>query len=189
MNTQQKAFVDMEGVAGSIPAAPTKNNGFHVERCRGGKGLARRAGAVLLLLPVFAGCASWSPETRTLETTYQTLHAIDVAQTVAIARNPEDYAERNQAWLLGEHPKVGGVLAWGAANAVVHAAVTGWLEDREAPRWVRRTWQAVTIGEKAYNVGRNWSIGLRFGWGHRPRSGGDDLRTTQPVLCPGPGCR
>ena len=121
--------------------------------------------AILAPALLLAGCATWSTETKYSEGAWQALHAADVAQTLQIARNPDCFYEKDPVTsrLIGKHPSQGAVLAWGAGTAAAHAIVTHELEKHDAPRWVRRTWQAVTIGGKAQVVGANWSIGLRFG--------------------------
>lgn len=122
----------------------------------------RQAAAAIAALALLSGCAHWSPETRALEATYLTVHAVDVAQTLTIARNPDTVHEANEAWLLGEQPSQGRVMVWGVAGALLHMAVTDQLERREAPRWLKRSWQAISIGRRATTVQENHELGIRL---------------------------
>lgn len=117
---------------------------------------------LILVLLCFGGCASWTPETRAEETVYQTLHVVDAAQTLEIARHP-CYREAESRWLLGAHPSQGRVLGAMAATGAAHALVTDMLEAHDASPTTKRIWQFVTIGAQAEAVGNNISIGIRVG--------------------------
>lgn len=121
----------------------------------------RQAVAGLSALVLLSGCAHWSPETRALETAYLAVHAVDAAQTMTIARNPDTVHERTSAWLIGEQPSRGQVAAWAIGGALLHMAVTDQLERHEAPRWLKRSWQAFTIGPKVSTVAENHELGIR----------------------------
>lgn len=111
-------------------------------------------GCVLLL----GGCQSMDREERT----WQMLHAMDVAQTLNAANDP---CYKEDAWLtkrlIGEQPSDGQVLAWGVGTAVIHAWVSGRLEDRGAPRWVQKVWELGTLGHTSYAIGSNHEAGVR----------------------------
>jgi len=121
---------------------------------------------VIVVMASLSGCVQferqWTPENRKLETTYQVLHAIDGAQTLQMTNRP-DLKEVQSAWLLGEHPSAGKVFVWYFVDAYGHALMTNYL-DEHAPRWVCRTWQAVTIGGTLYTVHSNYQLGLRVGF-------------------------
>lgn len=112
------------------------------------------AGCVLLL----GGCQSMDRE----EMTWQMLHAMDVAQTLNAANDP---CYKEDAWLtkrlIGEQPSDSEVLAWGVGTAVIHAWVSGSLEDRGAPRWVQKLWELGTLGHTSYAIGSNHEAGVR----------------------------
>lgn len=112
------------------------------------------AGCGLLL----GGCQSMDRQ----EMTWQTLHAMDVAQTLNAANDP---CYKEDAWLtkrlIGEQPSDGQVLAWGVGTAAVHAWVSGALENRGAPRWVQKVWELGTLGHTTYAIGSNHEAGVR----------------------------
>lgn len=129
-------------------------------------------------LLMLSACATWSTETRIEEALYQTVSAMDVAQSVQIAKNPDQYAEASYptATVIGRHPTVAGQVLWGVGRGAFHYLITDELERHDAPRWLRRAWQVVNIGIEGDVVHRNWQIGLHFG----------HTVSTQPVLCEPP---
>lgn len=104
----------------------------------------------------------WTTEDKISESIYQTANLVDTFQTVYIAQHPANFYEARARNIIGEHPSTGRVYAYMASVAVTHAIITDLLIRSEAPIWVRRTWQVVTIGEKLDNVGNNINIGVRF---------------------------
>lgn len=99
------------------------------------------------------------------EVTWQTLHAIDVSQTLNAASDP-CYMETS--WmtkrLIGEQPSDADVLVWGIATAITHRWISNALEARDAPRWVQAVWDLGTIGHTGYAVVNNHHNGVRP-WG------------------------
>lgn len=118
--------------------------------------------ATLLLLQ---GCAAmplaWVKENQRLELAYQAVHVIDLAQTLQISKHPE---LRESNWFLGEHPRSSKIAVWYAGTAYGHAFVTSALERENAPRWMCRTWQALTIGDAINAVYGNYRLGLKVGF-------------------------
>ena len=114
-----------------------------------------------ILALLMAGCSSVPPA----ELAWQSIHTIDVLQTVQIARS-DCYREDNPitAGLIGKDPSVSEVLAWGAAWGGLHFGVTRMLEAWEAPQWAQVGWQALTIGNTAYFVKQNHDQGIEP-WG------------------------
>lgn len=112
-----------------------------------------------------SGCASYSTETKIEESVYQVVSAADVAQSIQISKHPEHYAEVGIITkdVIGSHPSVAATVAWGAARGGLHWLITDQLEKHEASPWVKRVWQAVSIGVEADAVHSNWQIGLHFG--------------------------
>lgn len=107
-----------------------------------------------------AGCQSIDLSSE--EITWQTLHAIDVAQTLSAAQDPcyvEDAYVTRQ--LIGSQPSTGEVLLWGAGMAVGHAWVTRALERHDAPRWVQKTWSFATITGTGVAIAANHAEGVR----------------------------
>jgi hypothetical protein len=109
------------------------------------------------------GCA-WSPETKLEEATYQAFSAYDTAQSMQQAKRPDCYQESRfpTVNLLGRHPSASSQLEWGVARGAIHIGVTSLLEAEDAPVWVRRVWQGVTIGIEAGESWHNQTLGLRF---------------------------
>ena len=118
---------------------------------------------VVLVALALGGCATWSPETKWEEGAYQVLNAADYVQTRQIVSCPATYYEIDSAWAVGRHPDQRSVTGMFAVQALGHAGGTALLAQAGAPAWVQRTWQAVTLGVEARDVGRNWRLGLRFG--------------------------
>lgn len=106
---------------------------------------------------MLAGCSS----VPRAELAWQALHAVDVAQTVQIARSDcfwEDDPITSK--LIGEHPSTGEAIAWGVAWGGLHLGVTRMLEAWEAPRWAQVGWQALTIGNTLSAVKNNIDQGI-----------------------------
>lgn len=107
-----------------------------------------------------AGCQSF--EFSNEEIAWQSLHAIDIAQTLSAAQDPcyvEDAFVTRQ--LIGSQPSTGEVLLWGAGMAVGHAFVTNLLEQHQAPGWVQKTWSYATITGTGIAIASNHSEGVR----------------------------
>jgi hypothetical protein len=135
--------------------------------------LARRCLTALLAgsaCALAAGCQSLDLSRE--EITWQTLHAVDVAQTLSAADDPcyvEDaYVTRA---LIGSQPSEAEVLLWGAGMAVGHAWVTGLLERRNAPAWLRTTWSYATITGTGLAIATNHAEGVRVFGGNKSVDG------------------
>jgi hypothetical protein len=116
---------------------------------------------ILLTLSQCVYSADFSTETVVEESVYQALHVIDASQTVYIARHPDQYYEKESGWVIGRHPSEAGVIRFMAADALVHVAVTTALVKLDAPRWLTRTWELVTIADTANCVRGNFKIGIK----------------------------
>lgn len=117
------------------------------------------ASMLLYAVLVHKACAN---ETVIEEVTFQSLNVLDMSQTLYISKHPEAWYEKESAWIVGEHPSQRSVMEYMAAEAIIHATVTVALADANAPKWLQRTWQFVTIADKAHCVGHNFSIGIRL---------------------------
>jgi hypothetical protein len=122
---------------------------------------------MLRILVLMLACVSvaqadeWTTADKQREAVYLVLHAKDWEQTRTIARNPDRYAEGGvvASRVIGAHPSVGQVDAYMIGSAVLVMAVS-----RALPAEYRRVFQYVTIGDSAYSVGRNLSIGVSGGF-------------------------
>lgn len=110
---------------------------------------------IVALLPVLtlSACASWTPADSYREGAALGLLAVDYAQTMHIADNPQTFYERNP--ILGEHPSKGEVTAYFAGAAAAHLAIAALLP----PKW-REVWQYATITLEAGVVAHNVGIGI-----------------------------
>ena len=102
------------------------------------------------------GC-SWSKADVTRHAALTGLMAIDMAQTLRIADNPDRWHEHNP--ILGDHPSRSDVCIYFAAS---YAMVTAAAAALDPPH---RAWlQYLVIGVQAASVGNNSAIGLGFGF-------------------------
>lgn len=119
---------------------------------------------ILLILSLVAAAFGCQSVDRA-ELTWQTLHAVDVAQTLNAASDP---CYKENAWLtkriIGEQPSDAEVMAWGIGTAILHRWIANELERRDAPRWLQASWSIGTIGSTAYAVVDNHHNGVRP-WG------------------------
>ena len=97
----------------------------------------------------------WSTQDKALEGTYQVLHFVDWRQTRYIAKNPDDYYERNP--ILGEHPSTTTVDIYFISTAILHPIITHYL-----PKEWRPYWQGVTISISGACVINNFAVGIRM---------------------------
>jgi len=98
----------------------------------------------------------WNKTDLALEGAYLAGHAIDWAQTITIARNPDKWHEHNPA--LGKHPKAGQVNLVMGIMAVVQPIIAHLL-----PNPYRRIYIGTTLAAKVFCVGNNLAAGI--GWG------------------------
>lgn len=100
---------------------------------------------------------------------WQTLHVVDTLQTRSAVRDA-CYQEGESAWLIGHRPSDATLAAWSIGTAAGHAGITHWLMETEHTR-LARIWQAITIAHSAYDVGNNFTIGVRIGSRNRTPPG------------------
>jgi hypothetical protein len=114
-----------------------------------------------LIFASVAHAGDFSTETVVEESVYQALHAIDIAQTVYIAKHPDQFYEKEIDWAVGRHPAEARVLQYMVGDAALHVALTFVLVKADAPRWVTRSWELLTIGASANNVRGNYNVGIK----------------------------
>ena len=112
---------------------------------------------ISLLCLTLSACA-WSPETRVEESVYQALGAIDIVQSMKLARREDRYYEAAPlcSAIIGPRPTARQELAYGLGRAGLHALITNALRDG----WQRRVWEGVAIANEGYWVQLNYRIGL-----------------------------
>ena len=123
--------------------------------------------AVAMDVPL-SGCASTNLRISDPEIAWQTLNAVDLGQTVTIARRPSDYYEIGfpASEVIGRHPSESDVKGYFAASALMHFAVSSWLDretqDSDSHLWhdVRIAWYVATIGLSAGYVVHNAADGI-----------------------------
>lgn len=106
--------------------------------------------AVFTLL-LCSGCATWSGETQAEESAWLALHTADAVQTAQFQYEP-GMQEDESRWAIGARPSTRSVVVYFAAEALMHAAVTEYLEAHGAPRWARRLWQGVWLADAGRDV-------------------------------------
>lgn len=128
------------------------------------KALVILATVVMLALSVCAAksaqAGDWTTEQKVTEGIYQAMHFADTLQTIDIAKNPQRFQETNL--MIGAHPTTRVVDEYMTAEAIAHFAVSEALIKLDAPNWVVRTWETVTIGREVSNLRGNYKIGVRF---------------------------
>ena len=131
-----------------------------------------RVAAALIAISC-SGCTTFRelpPETRAEEIAWQSLNAVDAAQTLSIAHDPDCYKETLSDPIIGKHPSPGVVLIWAAGGSALHLVVTDFLVHHTSPDIVR-LWQGITIASSGYLVAHNYSIGLRVFSHNEPHAG------------------
>src|SRR5882672_8930336 len=106
------------------------------------------------------------------EITYQTLHALDWAQTDELVGNP-CYREGRQiaTTFIGEHPDSHEqVAAWMIVNSLLHLGVSDWLRRHDHPT-LYKVWQSINIADVGYALGEGHAAGIRIGSPNKPVAG------------------
>lgn len=113
---------------------------------------------------LLAGGGGLAHASDTAEAVFQSLHLVDVMQSIHGAAEDHCYNEGDPTTRIftGEHPSATRVVAWGVGYSLLHFGVSSWLQDH-APHWTYVAWQAITIGDTGYSVAHNYSIGIRIG--------------------------
>lgn len=112
---------------------------------------------LLVCLGLFSGCASMSTETKTTEAAWQMLHVVDYHQTVKMRETP-GFHESESAWAIGMYPTQSAINTWAVSTAAGHFMVSAALAQLNAPLWLQRTWQVVTIADTGHCVVMNYKL-------------------------------
>lgn len=119
---------------------------------------------ILLFVYLLSGCAAMLPKTPG-EWAFQAANGMDMLQTINHGSDP-CYVETNGFTnsILGDNPGTGETIAFFFAVSAIHRAISWELQEQDVPKWVQRTWEAVTFVPKAYTVYDNHQNGVRM-WG------------------------
>lgn len=111
------------------------------------------------MLLILTGCASMSPAERA----WQTMHAIDMAQTLNGPASDPCYRETGliTSRVIGSQPEPAQVVAWGAAYAVAHAYAWQWIDRQGWPRGLTIALRTVDLANKVTVIGHNHRQGVR----------------------------
>lgn len=104
------------------------------------------------------------------ELAYQTLHAVDVLQTINGPATDDCYKEANPITrrIVGEKPSKGQVVAWGVGQGLLHYGISSYLEDN-SPGWIYGAWQILSTGTVAITIHDNYELGVKP-WGDNDHS-------------------
>jgi hypothetical protein len=107
----------------------------------------------------------WTKTEAAEEVVFQTLHMIDLGQTLDI-KNHKNVKEDGAGHfgcggVVGEHPNDARVIGYMLMEATVHLVITDYLVRTDAPKWVVNGWEMVTIGIQSSVISNNYSLGLR----------------------------
>lgn len=114
---------------------------------------------LLLLLPFNVFASDWSTADTWRESSWHVINLIDWGQTLDIVREHEAGGtrfERNP--ILGKHPSRSRVNTYFALSHLAHYGISKWTTKYRTP------WQYGSIGVSGFIVGRNFYIGLSFGY-------------------------
>lgn len=130
-------------------------------------------GAFLLLITTqaFAEGPRWNPykDMSRAELAWQIAHVADMAQTYDLAGD-RCYHEGNRFTkaFIGNDPSRGDVVAFAIASSYLHAHAGRWLDNSDAPRWVKWVARTVDLSLKVDTVHHNYAIGIRIGGANKP---------------------
>lgn len=126
---------------------------------------------ILLILLSLSGCSS----TQT-KTTWNGMHFTDVLQTANSAADDPCYEEVNfiTRKIIGEKPSRDKVYIWGALWAVGYHFTYDAVHGSKAPKWLKNTFDVLSVGGLAINIGNNYKNGVRIEG--KNTSGDDPLR-------------
>jgi hypothetical protein len=114
--------------------------------------------AILLLLASSVHAeefSEWDATDKRLLWAGQALIAADWAQTRQIAKNPDQYSEKNR--YLGEHPSVGKVNTYFVSALAAHYYTAAYLSGSD-----RTAMLTGIVAVEAYVVNRNAKLGLKI---------------------------
>ena len=98
------------------------------------------------------------------EGVWQSAHLVDVMQTFHGAASDPCYKEGDPVtrFIVGSEPTHAAVAGWGIGFSLIHFGVTTWLTDHDFYD-AAGVWEFISIGETGWDLGHNYSIGIRLG--------------------------
>ena len=111
---------------------------------------------IVLVVMFSLGCSTWTRQDTIRHASFTALMAIDYAQTMRIADNPDRWHEHNP--IMGDHPSSRYVTLYFIGSYAVSTAIAALL-----PAPYREWWQYSAITVEAACVGNNYTIGLGVG--------------------------
>lgn len=114
----------------------------------------------IILLLLTGGCSNLDY----YEATWQTLHVIDVAQTVnSVGREPECFDESNAmtSSIIGSKPSDREIYMWGATMSAAHYLFSVILDEIDISEGFKTGIKLADIGYKASVVKSNHDAGAR----------------------------
>ena len=112
---------------------------------------------IVFICLIFCGCSTWSRHDTYRHAALTAAFAVDYAQTMKVAREPENFSENNP--ILGDHPSEQEVTLYFATTYALTTA-TAMLLPPEYRKW----FQYIIIGGQTAVIANNLHAGLGFGF-------------------------
>lgn len=109
---------------------------------------------IIISLIFLSGCYTIPTDKQKIlarETLVLSVMMKDYQQTINIAKNPDDYYEKNK--VLGRHPSTKDVKIYFASCALIHAGIAYMLPEEYSKYW--QSWQLLNNLKAAINNDKN----------------------------------
>jgi len=113
--------------------------------------------AIVALTLIASGCATWTKQDTYRHAALTTLFAVDYAQTMKIAREPNRFEEKNP--IIGSHPNEQEVTLYFAGTYALTTVTAMFI-----PPKYRRWFQYIVIGGQSVCILNNLYVGLGMGF-------------------------
>lgn len=112
------------------------------------------------ILIMLTGCETFN---RNSEIAWQTMHIIDIAQTVQTAKNPHCRSEGNALTqkIIGKHPSESNVYKWGIGSAIAHYFIFKWIDKKAKKDNLNVGLRVLDNTSKFVTIARNHGNGVR----------------------------
>lgn len=114
---------------------------------------------IVCLAVLLCGCA----DMPAAEVAWQSMHVIDVAQTLKGPVRDPCYREVGlvTSRVIGHRPKAAELIAWSAAYGIAHYFVWQWIDQSELPKGWKIALRTIDLGNKGYVIANNYRQGVR----------------------------